>query len=80
MEESRKQFEEWASNAGHNISRDTKGLYVFSYAATAWIAWQASRAAIEIELPDAGNCDNPQQAIAACIEELRGAGLKIKGE
>lgn len=76
MEESRKQFEEWWNSAG-------RGLIIINYDVQRelqWAAWQASRAAIEIELPDHTNYDYPSQVLSACAEELRAAGLKIKGE
>lgn len=84
MNESRKQFEEWIVRVGHNVSRDARGLYVFSYTATAWVAWQASRASIEIELPENKwhPCDCIDVVIAFdrddVIESIRAAGIKVK--
>lgn len=87
MDESRKQFEDWALKSGHNISLDVRGRYVFSYTATAWVAWQASRAAIEIELPDAEDywngtegkeVLNHRQLIADSADAIRAAGIKVK--
>ncbi len=47
MKSSREQFEEWID------SQDGMGLMAYSDGSTiAWEAWQASRAAIEVELPD----------------------------
>lgn len=84
MDQSRKQFEEWASSTGHNTSRDARGLYVFSYTATAWVAWQASRAAIEIKLPT--ELQLKKYACSDCISVtldevengIRAAGIKVK--
>lgn len=50
--DSRKQFEEWASDNGEwpqAIERNGEG-YKFMKTHTDWLAWQASRAAICIEL------------------------------
>lgn len=50
---SREQFESWFSdgiNEGMKVS--ASGGYENLITQTAWMAWQASRAAIEVELPD----------------------------
>ncbi|WP_447841352.1 hypothetical protein [Enterobacter ludwigii] len=92
MDESRKQFEEWAIKSGHNISLDARGRYVFSYTATAWAGWQASRAAIEIELPRRkivcasgyGNGYLVDSLMGDAleydetVEAIRAAGIKVK--
>ena len=53
----------------------------------AWIWWQASREAVEIELPTRVDCCNVPFAAHswnACLEEsekrIRAAGIKVKGE
>lgn len=53
MDESRKQFEEWriSDSPNSNLYRDTYGQYAEIGTWVAWKAWQASREAIEIELP-----------------------------
>ncbi|HHD7610067.1 TPA: hypothetical protein ACOVI8_002639 [Escherichia coli] len=48
MDESRKQFEEWFKNKYHVSSDVMKIMHI--KVEIAWEAWQASRAAIEIEL------------------------------
>lgn len=78
MDESRKQFEAWAPN------------YCWKYSTTkelAWLAWQASREAVEVELPSRVDCCNVPFAgysWNACLEEsekrIRAAGIKVKGE
>lgn len=85
MDESRKAFEEWASSLGHNTSLDVRGLYVFSYTATAWISWQASRAAIEIKLPPKAESSPYEHYMphytmdADSVESaIRAAGIKVK--
>ncbi|ELY5808705.1 hypothetical protein SNN52_003759 [Cronobacter sakazakii] len=99
MDESRKQFEEsWLRRGGessdlirypenhHEIgSGNIGGQYVMDDVQSHWQTWQASRAAVEIELDakvmvedefDKGhNC-----AIDYCAEAIRAAGLKVKGE
>lgn len=53
----------------------------------AWIWWQASREAVEVELPPRIDCCNVPFAAHswnACLEEsekrIRAAGIKVKGE
>lgn len=50
-EQMRKEFEAWAEKEGFNIDRFGDG-YDMPSANYAWQAWQASRAAIVVELPD----------------------------
>ena len=58
-DKSRREFEAWCGMAGFYISRDLDGDYSDFATDTAWHAWLASRAAIEIELPDyADDSDN----------------------
>ncbi|EOW6512968.1 hypothetical protein [Cronobacter malonaticus] len=54
-----------------------------------WEAWQASRAAVEIDVPDASGywngsqgreVLNHRQLIADICDSIRAAGLKVKGE
>nr|WP_105605150.1 hypothetical protein [Cronobacter sakazakii] len=57
-----------------------------------WEAWQASRAAVEIELPPTIEvhplgpstakmfCELHKNTVAECANSIRAAGLKIKGE
>lgn len=63
---SREQFEAWAPN------------YCWKYSTTkelAWLAWQASREAVEVELPELFEDDRH-----AVTEAIRAAGIKVKGE
>jgi hypothetical protein len=48
---SREQFEEWATNAGFIVTTKNDG-YLYPATNSAWQAWQASREAIEITLPE----------------------------
>ncbi|HHH4587150.1 TPA: hypothetical protein ACPZ0W_004245 [Enterobacter bugandensis] len=87
MDESRKQFEEWFHSRYDSISmppNDRVNLFTFS-----WAAWIASRAAIEIELPEAelvystatdtygedGCLMLPVETIARVLND---AGIKVK--
>ncbi|HXD09502.1 MAG TPA: hypothetical protein VN653_05525 [Anaerolineales bacterium] len=52
-EKMRKEFEAWAAKHKHNLLRDGVVVdYACRYTDLAWPAWQASRAAIEVELPE----------------------------
>ncbi|HDT4930506.1 TPA: hypothetical protein QHR04_004513 [Enterobacter kobei] len=59
MDESRKAFESWIANTtnsdlhrGIMLDRRESGSYSHLATENKWEAWQASRAAIEINLPD----------------------------
>ncbi|EOC1267542.1 hypothetical protein ACI09D_002664 [Cronobacter malonaticus] len=59
--------------------------YLHPHADLAWIAWQASRAAVEIELDDKVMVEDEfdkghNYAIDYCAEAIRAAGLKVKGD
>lgn len=85
---SREQFEEWFSdgiNEGMKVS--ASGGYENLITQTAWMAWQASRAAVEIELPDIedkkwhSSWHGKFRAEAFWLETrrvLNGYGLKVK--
>ncbi|EOT1204575.1 hypothetical protein ACNKCH_000923 [Cronobacter sakazakii] len=88
MDKSREQFEawwekEWCGEApidGWASLRERDG-YIDEDVNAQWEAWQASRAALEIGLPDvcAWNlCEllDKQEV----VEAIRAAGLKVKGE
>lgn len=79
---SREQFEEWAKENGMSLVYGDCD-YVYSPTVWAWKAWQASRAAIEIELPEPCSpgdfcIDIPAQAHHEVIEAIENAGLKVK--
>lgn len=84
MDKSREQFEEFAERGKLSLAYGDCG-YVYTSTEMAWRTWQASRAAVEIELDDkvmvedefdkGHNC-----AIDYCAEAIRAAGLKVKGE
>lgn len=76
---SREQFEAWAPN------------YCWKYSTTkelAWLAWQASREAVEVQLPDHRDYEETlsdhelgfNTGLEFCAEAIRAAGIKVKGE
>lgn len=78
MRSSREKFEDWFENyTGCDAKNKIYGNMVEMY----WQSWQASRAAIEIELPSKGDpadffcevysCDMVHESLANC-------GLKVK--
>ncbi|MBA4899162.1 hypothetical protein [Pseudomonas aeruginosa] len=58
MPDMREEFEAWASShfvdvgSGNPLKKGPNGHYGFYVVATAWKAWQASRAALKVELPE----------------------------
>ncbi|HBJ0257024.1 TPA: hypothetical protein LAM74_003130 [Escherichia coli] len=87
MDESRKQFEEWFENY---TGCDPKNKIYANMVEMYWQAWQASRAAIEIECPgkrerEAFSTDFEDgvtfcynDAISECEGRIRAAGVKVK--
>lgn len=92
MEDSRKQFEEWrlSDSPCANLLRDRYGQYAEIGTWVAWRAWQASRAAVEIELPARYEVANMQDVepdsngslllFDEVVSTIRAAGIRIKGE
>ena len=87
MDESRKQFEEWFENY---TGCDPKNKIYANMVEMYWQAWQASRAAIEIECPgkrereafstdfEDGVTFGYNDAISECEGRMRAAGVKVK--
>ncbi|HHT8462545.1 TPA: hypothetical protein ACT4AV_004827 [Escherichia coli] len=87
MDESRKQFEEWFENY---TGCDPKNKIYANMVEMYWQAWQASRAAIEIECPgkrereafstdfEDGGTFGYNDAISECEGRIRAAGIKVK--
>ncbi|EPO4108682.1 hypothetical protein ACUADT_001075 [Enterobacter cloacae] len=77
MDESRKQFEEWFSDQGRHpyAIEKSNGNYILASANSAWQSWQASRAAIEVDLAPANllKCDGRD-----VVEILKYHGIKVK--
>ncbi|UOK17888.1 hypothetical protein [Escherichia phage BUCT618] len=93
MKSSREQFEEWIyKNRMRGVPFDIEvfdvdGAIFYKSTETQgqWNAWQASRAAIEIELPDKlmveDEFDNGHNcAIDYCADSIRSAGITVKGD
>lgn len=87
MEESRKQFERYLIEE-HIYSYDEliwegdRNCYSIYSVHIAWKAWQASRAAIEIDVGEEPESERPDYYTGRdeVINSIRAAGLKIKGE
>lgn len=86
MDESRKQFEEWFENY---TGCDPKNKIYANMVEMYWQAWQASRAAIEIELQKPkkgplpgdyhiGYDSGAESQYESDVEATRAAGIKVK--
>lgn len=78
MDESRKQFEEWFENY---TGCDHKNKIYANMVEMYWQAWQASRAAIEIELPESFTMHSgrtPYLYVSEVQSAIRAAGIKVK--
>ena len=81
MKSSREQFEEWWTTYVDKCSHLVEDVEYYA----AKDAWQASRAAIEIELPDKVMVEvefdiGHNWAIDYCADAIRAAGITVKGE
>lgn len=95
---SREQFEKWVKEeTGFDLWRTEYPMkewdnqqYKCHQTNLAWLAWQASRAAIEIELPPTTEvhqfgpsaakmfCELHKNTVAECAKSILAAGLKVK--
>ncbi|HGT6902099.1 TPA: hypothetical protein ACM396_001532 [Escherichia coli] len=86
MDESRKQFEEWFENY---TGCDPKNKIYANMVEMYWQAWQASRAAIEIELQKPkkgplpgdyhiGYDTGAESQYESDVDAIRAAGIKVK--
>lgn len=86
MDESRKQFEEWFENY---TGCDPKNKIYTNMVEMYWQAWQASRAAIEIELQKPkkgplpgdyhiGYDSGAESQYESDVEAISAAGIKVK--
>ena len=85
MDKSREQFEEWAQSNRFNVERlnDCNGNDCKWYANAAtdmqWDAWQASRAALMVELPAMPvNAKECAKWVESVIKSISDCGIKIK--
>jgi len=84
------QFEEWARSQCMQLKKDgVATTYAYERTDLAWSAWQASRAAIEVELPELRNvpdrdCWARTNALGyntanhECREAIKSLCLKVK--
>lgn len=77
------EYEEWLSaQACHGVFM---GGYTFEEEAGAWAAWQASRAAVVVKLPDIKNTFYPnrteraraEEAVWWCKNNIEAAGVRV---
>ncbi|MBM9949908.1 hypothetical protein JTL84_12630 [Pseudomonas aeruginosa] len=88
MHDMREEFEAWASShfvdvgSGNPLKKGPNGHYGFYVVATAWKAWQASRAALRVELPPVvywGSAEQMEGYDADAMKEaLQQAGIEVK--
>ena len=81
MKSSREQFEEWVPAMVDGLPENMAMIFEDML----FTAWKASRAAIEIELPDKvmveDDFDNGHNcAIDYCADAIHAAGLTVKGD
>lgn len=90
-DKSRRQFEEWYfNNHSHEqkypLHKDEVGEYFYDGTRKAWIAWQASRESLEVELPEEVSHpddyyqDGYNKAIEDVIYLLISNGVKVKND
>lgn len=85
-DKNRGEFEAWCGIAGFDISRGHGGDYIEFDTDESWLAWQASRAAIEIDIPSSGDAEYWIDDVFQRVRFERdvekaaiAAGLKVKG-
>ncbi|MHA3315234.1 hypothetical protein ACX1HN_14660 [Yersinia pseudotuberculosis] len=81
---SREEFEKWANRLPSisitgRLERCGEN-YVDDYHTVFWLAWQASRESIVLDLPEPGDYDYITQYAESVYMEIRTAGIRIKGE
>lgn len=83
MDKLREEFEQWWNNKmAMCFYSQPKSQKETIYHAS-WLAWQASRASIVVELPDSVGIECnvcADVSIKRCEESIRSIGLSIKGE
>lgn len=82
---SREQFEAWAKTTNSDLGRYKTGIHKGDFKNPVmrkmWLAWQASRQAVEIEIPERHYfCDNDGAFVdvSDVIYEIQHVGLKVK--
>lgn len=82
MDKCREQFEEWFNSVAKNAVladtiKDDNGNYYFAETRLLWQAWQASRQALVVSLPDASN-DGEESLMLVVYKELEEHGISYK--
>jgi hypothetical protein len=87
---SREQFEVWFKPRKERMKSDgICTLNIVRYRGMAWAGWQASRDAVEVELPSLKQIDSGERYVWSdgvfnfkedAIKAIRAAGIKVKGE
>lgn len=95
---SSEQFEAWCTKRGLSTDTDSdcwgQQKYKYDRIQCMWEGWQASREAVEVDLPDkqfisedesvipedSDWSDGFNTALEQCAEAIRAAGIKVKGE
>lgn len=78
------QFEEWARSQCMQLKKDgVVTTYAYERTDLAWNAWQASRAAIEVEFPPEWGAVSEKDEGANemrdhCVSAIESLGLKVK--
>jgi hypothetical protein len=81
-EKMRAEFEAvyFTNNATSNRWDDQDGGYDDSHTQTAWFYWQASRAALCVELPVGGMTTDGEKwiPVSACRDAIESTGVRVK--
>ena len=85
MDKSRQQFEEWFAPQKEEMKRNGLGMIsITRMHQRQWMAWQASRESLEVELPEPfianENCENWCYDEDLVNQALISNGVKIKNE
>ncbi len=85
-EKMREEFHKWCSSIGFTLKMNALGNdYAIGYGLEQWRVWQASRAALVVELPDEKKwryLDSYQEgwndAISSCEQRIEDCGVSYK--
>lgn len=80
MDKMREEFEAWAASDGYQLdaSSDARFTYDFHETECAWYGWQASRAALCVELPKpeySVSCSYNEESVKSSLDS---AGIRYK--
>ena len=78
MDKMREEFEAWCASIGFTLKPNAfdNGDYAMGYGWEEWNAWQASRAALYVELPE--NCKGMALTVDEFHKQLDKAGVSYK--